>query len=127
MQSETEQKLAQEHTEKRANDLTLELARVSRLLESEANSRLKLEERLRCQNGLLDMTFDAIVTCNLEGQILFWNQGAARLYGWSAEAAKTRFLGNLIYPNDTTRFASNLAAIIAKREYRAEENHATNS
>ncbi len=127
MQSDTEQKLAQEHTEKRANDLTLELARVSRLLESEANSRLKLEERLRCQNGLLDMTFDAVVTCNLEGQILSWNQGAARLYGWSKEAAKTRFLGNLIYPNDTTRFATNLAFIIAKREFRAEENHATNS
>lgn len=126
MQSDVEFNTAHDHLERRANDLTLELARLTKLLESEVNARLKLEEHVRSRTEMLDMTFDAIVVCNIEGQIMTWNQGAARLYGWSVEMAKGKFLGGFLYPSDVTRFAANLAAIIAKREYCAEETHATN-
>jgi two-component system cell cycle sensor histidine kinase/response regulator CckA len=45
------------------------------------------EERNREQAKLLDLASDAIMECDLEGQIIFWNQGAARLYGWSVDEA----------------------------------------
>ncbi len=47
----------------------------------------KSEERNREQANLLDLASDAIMECDLEGRVVFWNQGAARLYGWSVEEA----------------------------------------
>src|SRR5947208_2052536 len=37
--------------------------------------------------SLLDLANDAILVLDLPGAIEFWNQGAERLYGWSAAQA----------------------------------------
>lgn len=42
------------------------------------------EAQLCQQAALLDIAPDAISVRDLEDNILFWNQGAAKLYGWSA-------------------------------------------
>lgn len=34
--------------------------------------------------GIIDASDDAIISSNLEGRLLSWNQGATRLYGWAA-------------------------------------------
>jgi PAS domain S-box-containing protein len=50
-----------------------------------ALSRLqKTEERLRTQSDLLDLAHDAILVCDLEDGIVYWNKSAERLYGWAA-------------------------------------------
>ena len=49
------------------------------------------EERNREQAKLLNLASDAIIVRDLDQHLLFWNQGAERLYGWSpaeAEGAK---------------------------------------
>lgn len=38
--------------------------------------------RLRRQASLLDLAQDAIIVCGMDHRVLFWNQGAERLYGW---------------------------------------------
>ncbi|NJM17325.1 MAG: PAS domain S-box protein [Richelia sp. SM1_7_0] len=49
--------------------------------------RKQTQEKINEQAALLDVATDAILVRNLENQILFWNQGAERLYGFtSAEA-----------------------------------------
>ncbi|BET65652.1 hypothetical protein ASA1KI_05700 [Opitutales bacterium ASA1] len=45
------------------------------------------EERLLHQAMLLDEANDAIVLRSLSGPVLYWNRGAQRLLGWSAEEA----------------------------------------
>lgn len=45
------------------------------------------EEQNREQARLLNLASDAIIVRDLDQRLLFWNQGAARLYGWSAEEA----------------------------------------
>src|SRR5687768_7217118 len=40
------------------------------------------EERIRQQASLLDNAQDAILVCDLKYQILYWNKGAERMYGW---------------------------------------------
>ena len=44
-------------------------------------------EKIREQAELLDKAHDAIIVCTLNHQITFWNQGAHRIYGWTAEEA----------------------------------------
>lgn len=43
------------------------------------------EERVHQQAALLDQAQDAILVRDLDHKILFWNKGAERIYGWSAE------------------------------------------
>ncbi|MGA2852054.1 MAG: EAL domain-containing protein [Terracidiphilus sp.] len=51
-------------------------------------SRQQLEaahDRLREQSELLDKAQDAIFVQDMESRILYWNQGAERVFGWRAE------------------------------------------
>ncbi len=41
-------------------------------------------ETLRRQSALLDLSSNAILMIDLDGKITYWNQGAERMYGWSA-------------------------------------------
>ncbi len=43
------------------------------------------EERIMQQAALLDQAQDAILVRDLDYKILFWNKGAERIYGWTAE------------------------------------------
>jgi PAS domain-containing protein len=50
--------------------------------------RRKTEELLRRQAKLLDLANDAIFVRDLHRDtIIYWNHGAARLYGWSSKEA----------------------------------------
>ena len=45
--------------------------------------RKRAEEQIAEQAALLDKARDAIVVRDLDGNILFWNKGAERMYGWT--------------------------------------------
>ena len=45
------------------------------------------DQRIREQAELIDLAPDAILVCDLDRRITFWNPAAERLYGWSAEEA----------------------------------------
>ncbi len=63
-----------------------------------AIERKRAEHKIREQAALLDIATDAIFVRDLNDRILFWNKGAERLYGWSAE----EIIGNtdeLLHPN----------------------------
>lgn len=49
--------------------------------------RKQAEQKIREQAALLDISTDAILVCDLDCRILYWNQGAAHLYGWQAAEA----------------------------------------
>ena len=59
------------------------------------------ESPLEQQAVLLNLSRDAIVVCDLDYKLLFWNDGAQRLYGYTREEAVGRVvheLLNSIYP-----------------------------
>ena len=59
------------------------------------------EARYRDIAELLDLTHDAILARNLSGQIIYWNRGAERLYGWQKEEVQGRISSELlstVYP-----------------------------
>jgi PAS domain S-box-containing protein len=55
------------------------------------------EEKIREQAALIDIATDAIVVCNLDQQILFWNQSAERIYGWTATEVLGKNANELLY------------------------------
>jgi two-component system, NtrC family, sensor kinase len=66
-----------------------ELHRKRRQLEI-LNRQLELRvaqrtEELRRRADLLDLATEAIMVCDLDGIVRFWNSGAEELYGWSRE------------------------------------------
>ncbi len=54
-------------------------------VQTELAERKRVEAKLREQATLLDVTTDAIFVQDHSNQILYWNKGAERLYGWLAE------------------------------------------
>lgn len=57
--------------------------------------RQQAEQKIREQAALLDITTDAIIVRDLDNQLRFWNAGAERLFGWTAEEALGRAAAEL--------------------------------
>jgi len=53
-------------------------------ISTDITDRKKAENKIAEQAALLNISTDAIFVKDLEHRILFWNQGAERLYGWTA-------------------------------------------
>jgi PAS domain-containing protein len=66
---------------------------INEKLQAEIAERKRIEQTLWEQVNLLSLTHDAIVVCDMNRVIKYWNRGAEELYGWTAEEA----IGNVIY------------------------------
>ena len=70
-------------------------ARQARRRSEEAAQQAAVQ--LREQASLLDRAQDAIMVRNLDLTLRFWNQGAQRLYGWSAEEVLGKTMAEYMY------------------------------
>ncbi|BAY11512.1 PAS domain-containing protein [Calothrix sp. NIES-2098] len=59
--------------------------------------RKHVEEQLRLQAQVLAQTHDSVISTDLNGYITSWNQGAERVFGYSAQEAIGKHI-QLIYP-----------------------------
>ena len=75
-------------------------------------ARRSAEEKLEEQAALLNQTQDAIFVRSLDHCILFWNEGAERIYGWSAQEAYGRDVRELIHSGDLTPFERAVRTVI---------------
>jgi PAS domain S-box-containing protein len=57
----------------------------------------RAEEIIRQQGDLLNKAQDAIVVCRMDRSIMYWNQGAERVYGWSATEALGKNVWQLLF------------------------------
>ncbi|MCA1942223.1 MAG: PAS domain S-box protein [Yonghaparkia sp.] len=63
-------------------------------------------KRMEYQAALIDNARDAMLVREVDGTVLFWNRGAAELYGWSAEEAEGRSAYDLIGMEPSERAAA---------------------
>ncbi|HWN12122.1 MAG TPA: PAS domain S-box protein [Pyrinomonadaceae bacterium] len=89
-------------------------------IRSDITERKRGEERIREQAALLDQAQDAILVRDLEQNILFWNKGAERIYGWSAEEAVGRNAAELLLKEPSRQFENARQAVIDKGEWRGD-------
>lgn len=77
---------------------TVDLEEMNRRLRLEIAERQRGEEKLAEQASLLDLAQDAILVRDMTDRIVFWNRGAERLYGWTADEAISRNASELLLP-----------------------------
>jgi PAS domain S-box-containing protein len=87
--------------------------------------RKRAEERSREQADIINRAHDIVVIRNFgDDRIMFWNSGAERVYGWSAEEAIGRPMGELIFTEENNR-AALVEQLLATGEFHGEIKHRT--
>jgi PAS domain S-box-containing protein len=81
-------------------------------IRNDITERKRGEERIREQAALLDQAQDAILVRDLDQNILFWNKGAERIYGWSAAEAVGKNAVDLLLKEPTAQFENARQAVI---------------
>jgi PAS domain S-box-containing protein len=82
--------------------------------------RKAAEERIREQATLLDEASDAICVTDTEQRILYWNQSAVRLYGWTATQAIGQNANELLFAGDISAPLAALKSLIANGQWHGE-------
>lgn len=84
----------------------------------DVTERRIVQQRVREQARMLDHAHDAIIVRDIHTrEITFWNQGAERLYGWTANEALGRDAGDLIFAD------RNIPDIVTKQLIETGEWH----
>jgi len=92
--------------------------------ERDITESVKAEERVAEQAGFLDKARDAILVRDLGGKILYWNQGAERVYGWTRDEAVGQSSGDLLFL-DPKKFREQNRIIIGTGEWNGPSQHVT--
>jgi PAS domain S-box-containing protein len=74
------------------------------------SDRKQAEQELRQTLEMLDLASDAIIIRDMDDRILYWNQGAEKLYGWT----KAEVVGQYIHTFLETVFPRPLETVLAE-------------
>ena len=85
-------------------------------IRSDITERKRAEERIRQQAALLDQAQDAILVRDLEQNILFWNKGAEKIYGWTAEEV----VGKNVFKESSRQIDQARRAVIQNGKWQGE-------
>ena len=88
-------------------------------IRSDITERKRAEERIRQQAALLDQAQDAILVRDLDLKIRFWNKGAEKIYGWTAEEV----VGKDVFKVSNAQLDQASRAVIRKGEWQGEVRH----
>lgn len=83
---------------------------------TDISARREAEEKNAEQAALLDQTRDGIVVFGLDGDVHYWNSGAAAIYGWSAEEVLHQRKEE-IFGVDPAEFAAAQASVLANGQW----------
>jgi PAS domain S-box-containing protein len=89
-------------------------------IRSDITERKLGEERIREQAALLDQAQDAILVRDLQQNILFWNKGAERIYGWTAEEAVGKYAPELLLKEPSRQFENARRIVLERGEWSGE-------
>jgi len=89
--------------------------------------RKQAQQKIHEQAALLDIATDAILVRDLKSQILFWNQGAERMYGWHSIEALEKNLEELLFKATSPQLAVALKNVVECGTWQGELNKVTKS
>jgi two-component system, cell cycle sensor histidine kinase and response regulator CckA len=89
-------------------------------IRSDITERKRAEEQIREQAALLDQAQDAILVRDLNQNILFWNKGAEKIYGWSAEEVFGKNAEEILFKDHSAQFDAARQTITQEGEWQGE-------
>ena len=89
-------------------------------IRSDITERKRAEQRVVEQAALLDQAQDAIMVRDLDHNILFWNKGAEKIYGWTEEEVLGKNAEKLLFRERSGLFEAARQAIIRDGEWKGE-------
>ncbi|AFY41045.1 PAS domain S-box protein [Nostoc sp. PCC 7107] len=87
--------------------------------------RKQAEQKILEQAALLDIVTDAIVVRDLQNRILFWNQGAEHLYGWSEQEAVDQNADELLFKQPSAKILAAIEKVIDSGTWQGELHKVT--
>ncbi len=75
------------------------------MIARDLTERTEAEASIRFQAHLLDMVEQSVIATNLDGIVIYWNQFAQKLYGWTPQEAIGRHIMELTTPEVMTELA----------------------
>ncbi|QLE47450.1 PAS domain S-box protein [Nostoc sp. C057] len=91
-----------------------------RWLFRDISERHQTEQKIREQAALLDITTDAMIVQDLHNQILFWNQGAEKMYGWQVQEAQGNNVWELLYREPAPLLSEALKTVVERGTWQGE-------
>lgn len=95
------------------------------VINTDITQRKKAEEKIQEQAALLDKAQDAIFVCDLQEQITYWNEGAARLYGWNPQEVIGQVSCTTLFEKMSPSWAEIRNAVFEKGEWLGELHQET--
>lgn len=77
---------------------------------TDIHNQKEIEQSLRQTTEILDLASDSIIIRDMNDRIVYWNQGAEKLYGWS----RGEVIGQYIHTFLKTRFPQSLETCLAE-------------
>ncbi|MCX8155769.1 MAG: PAS domain-containing protein [Verrucomicrobiae bacterium] len=93
-------------------------------LQWDVTEQKRAEERVRAQAELLDLAHEAILVRDLQGRIQYWNKGAERIYGWTAQEA-TGHSASELFASHSDEFHQRLEDLWRQGQWQGELRHLT--
>ena len=83
--------------------------------------RKRAEAQICEQARLLDLVHEAVIVRDMEHHVLYWNNSAERIYGWTAQEASGQQARQFLHL-DAARYAEATKVVLEKGEWRGEFN-----
>jgi len=93
----------------------------------DVTERKRAEDAIQRQANLLEISFDGILVRDPDGTITFWNQGAERMYGYTAAEAIGRASHELLHTEYPAGIAAQKAELLRTGAWRGELRQRTRS
>ncbi|MBN3906173.1 MAG: PAS domain S-box protein [Nostoc sp. NMS1] len=94
----------------------------------DVTERKLAEQKISEQAALLDIATDAILVRDFQSQILVWNKGAERMYGWLSTEVIGKDLQEILYPPGTQhQLEAPLKSVIESGSWQGELSKVTKS
>ncbi|MEP6672275.1 MAG: PAS domain S-box protein [Chthoniobacter sp.] len=90
------------------------------VINTDITENKKAERKIEEQAALLDKARDAILVCDLNQSVVYWNEGASRLYGWAQPEAVGRRVEELLFGKTPAGWTGIRHAVDEKGEWIGE-------
>ncbi|OYD99705.1 PAS domain-containing hybrid sensor histidine kinase/response regulator [Nostoc sp. 'Peltigera membranacea cyanobiont' 232] len=91
-----------------------------RWLFRDISDRHQTQQKIREQAALLDITTDAMIVQDLHNQILFWNQGAEKMYGWQVQEVEGNNAWELLSQETSPLLSEALKTVLERGMWQGE-------